>query len=77
MTDKEDQRLPWLGSNSMADLNFFDEQRSADYLDALSDLANEQEEAMRESDQSDWDGVEEISIEERNACDHYNERYVR
>jgi len=77
MTDKEDQRLPWLDSNFMADLSFFDEQRSADYLDALSDLANEQEEAMRESDQSDWDGVEEISIEERNACDHYNERYVR
>jgi hypothetical protein len=77
MTDKEDQRLPWLDSNFTAGLNFFDEQRSADYLDALSDLANEQEEAMRESDQSDWDGVEEISIEERNACDHYNERYVR
>ena len=77
MTDKEDQRLPWLDSNFMADLSFFDEQRSADYLDALSDLANEQEEAIRESDQSDWDGVEEISIEERNACDHYNERYVR
>jgi len=77
MTDKEDQRLPRLDSNFMADLSFFDEQRSADYLDALSDLANEQEEAIRESDQSDWDGVEEISIEERNACDHYNERYVR
>ena len=77
MTDKEDQRLPWLDSNFTADLSFFDEQRSADYLDALSDLASEQEEAMRESDQSDWDGVEEISIEERNACDHYNERYVR
>jgi hypothetical protein len=77
MTDKEDQRLPWLDSNFMADLNFVDEQRNADYLDALSDLASEQEEAMRESDQSQWDGIEEISSEERNACDHYNERYVR
>jgi hypothetical protein len=77
MTDKEDQRLPWLDSNFMADLNFVDEQRNADYLDALSDLASEQEAAMRESDQSQWDGIEEISSEERNACDHYNERYVR
>jgi hypothetical protein len=74
---QEEKLFPWLNSNFMADLNFFDEQRNADYLDALSDLANEQEEAMRESDQSQWDGVEEISIEERNACDHYNERYVR
>jgi hypothetical protein len=74
---QEEQLFPWLDSNFMADLNFFDEQRNADYLDAMSDLASEQEEAMRESNQSDWDGVEEISIEERNACDHYNERYVR
>jgi hypothetical protein len=77
MTDKEDQRPPWLNSNFMADLNFFDEQSNADYLDAMSDLASEQEQAMRESDQADWDGIEEISSEERNACDHYNERYVR
>lgn len=74
---QEEQLFPWLDSNFMADLNFFDEQRNADYLDAMSDLASEQEEAMRESNQSDWDGVEEIFIEERNACDHYNERYVR
>ena len=77
MTDKEDQCPPWLDSNFMADLNFFDEQSNADYLDAMSDLASEQEQAMRESDQADWDGIEEISSEERNACDHYNERYVR
>lgn len=57
-------------------IDFIDEQRNADYLDALADLAFEQEEAMRESNQSDWDGVEEISSAERNACDHYNERYV-
>ena len=57
-------------------IDFIDVQRNADYLDALADLAFEQEEAMRESNQSDWDGVEEISSAERNACDHYNERYV-
>jgi hypothetical protein len=31
---------------------------------------------MRESQQSEWDGIDEISSAERNACDHYNERYV-
>jgi hypothetical protein len=82
----------------MRDLNFIDEQRSADLLDAMADMAYEQEQAMRESSQSDWilvdrtngivdvdllnncvfewDGIEEISSAERNACDHYNERYV-
>jgi hypothetical protein len=56
--------------------DFIDEQRNADMLDALADIAYEQEQAMHESEQSDWDGVEDISVEERNACDHYNERYV-
>lgn len=56
-------------------MDFIDEQRSADLLDALADLAYEQEQAMRESEQEEWDGIEEISVEERNACDHYNERY--
>lgn len=74
-------------------MDFIDEQRSADLLDAMADLAYEQEQAMRESERSDWssvddtddsidgslpkewDGIEEISVEERNACDHYNERY--
>jgi len=55
---------------------FIDEQRNADMLDALADIAHEQEQAMRESEQSDWDGIDEISDAERNACDHYNERYV-
>jgi len=73
---QEDQLYPWLNSNFMADLNFVDEQSNADYLDAMSDLADEQEEAMRESEQSNWDGIDEISDAERNACDHYNERYV-
>ena len=57
-------------------LDFIDEQRNADMLDALADIAHEQEQAMRESEQSDWDGIDEISDAERNACDHYNERYV-
>ena len=57
-------------------MNFIDEQRNADMLDALADIAYEQEQAMRESEQSEWDGIHEISDAERNACDHYNERYV-
>ena len=62
--------------HTMKDTNFIDEQRNADYLDAMADIAHEQEEAMRESNQSDWDGIDEISSAECNACDHYNERYV-
>jgi hypothetical protein len=57
-------------------MEFIDEQRTADMLDALADIAHEQEEAMREAEQSEWDGNDEISDAERNACDHYNERYV-
>jgi hypothetical protein len=57
-------------------LDFIDEQRNADMLDALADIAHEQEQAMRESEQSDWDGIDEISDAERNACVHYNESYV-
>jgi hypothetical protein len=60
----------------MRDPNFIDEQRNADLLDAMADLAYEQEQAMRESEAVEWDGIEEISSAERNACDHYNERYV-
>jgi len=60
----------------MRDLAFIDEQRNADLLDAMADIAYEQEQAMRESNQSDWDGIDEISVEERHACDHYNERYA-
>ena len=60
----------------MRDPNFIDEQRNADALDAMADRAYELEEAMRESSQDDWDGIEEISSMERYACDHYNERYV-
>ena len=57
-------------------MEFIDEQRTADMVDALADIAHEQEEAMREAEQSEWDGIDEISDAERNACDHYNERYV-
>jgi hypothetical protein len=60
----------------MRDLAFIDEQRNADLLDAMADIAYEQEQAMRESNQSDWDGIDEISVEERYACDHYNERFA-
>jgi hypothetical protein len=38
-------------------MNFIDEQRNADMLDALADIAHEQEQAMRESA---WDGIDEI-----------------
>jgi hypothetical protein len=60
----------------MRDLAFIDEQRNSDLLDAMADIAYEQEQAMRESNQSDWDGIDEISVEERHACDHYNERFA-
>ena len=60
----------------MRDPNFIDEQRNTDLLDAMADMAYEQEQAMRESEEFEWDGIEEISSAERNACDHYNERYV-
>ena len=35
-------------------MDFIDEQRNSDMLDALADIAYEQEEAMRESEQSEW-----------------------
>ena len=62
----------------MKDPSFIDEQRNADQLDAMADRAYELEQAMREAEQDGWTGVfnDEISNEERYACDHYNERYV-
>jgi hypothetical protein len=42
----------------MRDPDFIDEQRNADLLDAMADLAYEKEEAMRESNQSEWSLVE-------------------
>jgi hypothetical protein len=61
---------------SLTELAELQDQAKADYLDAMADLAYEQDQAMLESEQSDWDGVDEISSAERNACDHFNERYV-
>ena len=60
----------------MIPLTELDNNYNADLMDAMADIALEQEEAMRESNQSDWDGIDDISSAERNACDHYNERYV-
>ena len=45
----------------MRDLAFIDEQRNADLLDAMADIAYEQEQAMRESNQIDWELVEHPS----------------
>lgn len=72
-------------------INFIDEQRNADYLDAMADLIAEQQEAMYESDPEEWIGYAlnidyrgalssslcgpELSVEEVYACDHYNEHY--
>jgi hypothetical protein len=61
---------------SLSELDELNDQATADYLDAMADLAHEQDEAMRESKQEDWDGIDDISDAERNACDHFNERYV-
>lgn len=64
-----------IATQPMRDPDFIDEQRNADYLDALADIDDELREAMQESDQCEWYGVEEISKEEKYACDLYNERY--
>jgi len=61
---------------SLTELAELQDQAKADYLDAMADLAHQQDQAMLESEQSDWDGVDEISSAERNACDYFNERYV-
>mgnify|MGYP003608932526 CR=1 FL=1 len=61
---------------SLTELAELQDQATADYLAALADLAHQQDQAMLESEQSDWDGVDEISSAERNACDHFNERYT-
>lgn len=62
----------------MRDPGFIDAQRNADYLDAMADRAYELEQAMRETEEDEWAGVinDEISNEERYACDYYNERYL-
>jgi len=42
----------------MRDPNFIDEQRNADILDAMADQFEEEQEAMRETSQSDWSLIE-------------------
>jgi hypothetical protein len=39
----------------MRDPDFIDEQRNADLLDAMADLAYEQEQAMRETNPQEWE----------------------
>ena len=39
-----------------------DQNYNADLLDAMADIAYEQEQAMRESNQSDWDDTDYPSI---------------
>ena len=48
------------------------EQEEQEYL---SDIAVRLMEGDYEDEDEEWDGIDEISAEERNACDHYNERY--
>lgn len=63
------------------DHGFIDEQRAADWLDAMADREEEKRASMEEyfseleKDESYWP-EEEISKEEKYACDHYNERFV-
>jgi hypothetical protein len=61
---------------SLSELAELQDQAKTDYMDAMADLAYEQDQAMFDSEQSWWDGVDEISSAERNACDHFNERYT-
>lgn len=66
---------------------------NSDYLDAMADLWEEQQEAMHETDPEDWIGFvpqedyrgatasflyngDDISMEDKYACEHYNEPYV-
>jgi hypothetical protein len=49
---------PWLVDGCMAD-NFLDQNYNADLLDAMADMAYEQEQAMRESNQSEWTLIED------------------
>ena len=58
MVCKSQAYCPLTSTQTMRDPDFIDEQRNADLLDAMADLAYEQEEAMRESNQSEWSLVE-------------------
>jgi hypothetical protein len=54
-------------------MSIYDDQRDADYLDSMAEP--EPDEGDEDSDWG-WGGIEEISNEERHACDLYNERHV-
>ena len=45
----------------MTNLQNLDENYNADLLDAMADIAAEQEEAMRESDPQEWEGYDDES----------------
>ena len=49
-------------------MNIYNEQDLNDQADALAD--------QEDADTDEVWGEDEISNEEKNACDHYNERYV-
>jgi hypothetical protein len=54
-------------------MSIYDDQRNADCLDSM---AESEPEGIDEDSDWGWGGIEEISNEERHACDLYNERYV-
>lgn len=45
----------------MTNLQAFDENYNADLLDAMADLFEEEQEAMRESDPQEWEGYDDES----------------
>jgi len=45
----------------MTNLQTLDENYNADLLDAMADMAYEQEQAMRESEQEEWEGYDDES----------------
>lgn len=58
MVCKSQAYCPLTSAQTMRDPDFIDEQRNADLLDAMADLAYEQEQSMRESCQSEWSLIE-------------------
>ena len=45
----------------MTNLQTLDDNHNADLMDAMADLAYEQEQAMRESCQEEWEGYDDES----------------
>ena len=54
-------------------MNSLDQHYTADMLDALSDIADEQELAMRESEQDEWDGVDKFPITDTSSPTTYDQ----